>query len=173
MNYFKLLPIAAVALFSLNASAVQKDITVSASVDTTLEMLSADGSALPATMQMQYLPGSGLQATKVMTKVFTNDISKDIQVSLANEPSLANMTNNSGDAIPLAVTFNGQALTTTPVTLAAKTLFTGSDVSQGSNPMQLSIEQKTPAAVTAAGNYQGVVSVILTQAAASGGGGGK
>lgn len=89
----KFVPIAAAALMSMSAYAVQKDITVTANIDTTLEMLSADGSALPATVQMQYLPGSGLQATEVNTKIFTNDKAKDLQIRLAAEPSMKNQTN--------------------------------------------------------------------------------
>ena len=48
---------------SFNAFAVQKDITVVADVDENIEMLQADGSALPQSLRMNHLPGYGLQAT--------------------------------------------------------------------------------------------------------------
>ncbi|MCA8352493.1 cable pilus major pilin CblA [Burkholderia cepacia] len=163
----KYVPIAAAALMSMSAHAVQKDITVTANVDTTLEMLSADGSALPTTMQMQYLPGSGLQAAEVNTKIFTNDKAKDLQIRLAAEPALKNQTSPGAKEIPLAVKLGTTALSTTATTLKASEIFTG-ELAQGSNVLPLSIEQKTVGAITAAGSYQGLVSVIVTQSAASG-----
>ncbi|CAH0205472.1 cable pilus major pilin CblA [Stenotrophomonas geniculata] len=166
----KFAPIAAVALMSMSMSAhaVQKDITVTANVDTSLEMLSADGSALPTTMQMQYMPGQGLQTAEVMTKIFTNDSKKDLQVRLSIAPALRNITNPGAPEVPLAVKLGSTALTTTAATLSAADIFTG-DIKNGSNAMPLSIAQKDAGVLTEAGNYQGVVSVILTQSAASGG----
>ncbi|KWA15162.1 Cro/Cl family transcriptional regulator [Burkholderia territorii] len=164
----KFVPIAAAALMSMSAHAVQKDITVTANVDTTLEMLSADGSALPTTMQMQYLPGSGLQPAVVNTKIFTNDKAKDLQIRLAAAPSMKNQTNPGADEIPLSVKLGETELTTTAATLKTAELFPG-ELAQGSNVLPLSIGQKTVEPVTASGNYQGLVSVIVTQSAASGG----
>lgn len=159
-------PTAVAALMSMSAHAVQKDITVTANIDTTLEMLSADGSALPATMQMQYLPGTGLQAAVVNAKIFTNDKAKDLQIRLAAEPSLKNQTSPGAKEIPLAVSLGDTALSTTAVTLKTAELFPG-ELAQGSNVLPLSISQKAAEAVTASGSYQGLVSVILTQSAAS------
>ncbi|AYQ41935.1 giant cable pilus [Burkholderia aenigmatica] len=163
----KFIPIAAAALTSMSAHAVQKDITITANVDTTLEMLSADGSALPTTMQMQYLPGSGLQAAQVNTKIFTNDKAKDLQIRLASTPALKNQTNPGAAEIPLAVKLGATEVTTTATTLKVAELFPG-ELAQGSNVLPLSIEQTKVEPVTASGNYQGLVSVILTQSAASG-----
>ncbi|HJV95895.1 MAG TPA: cable pilus major pilin CblA, partial [Albitalea sp.] len=162
----KYVPIAAAVLMSMSAHAVQKDITVTANIDSTLEMLSADGSALPTTMQMQYLPGSGLQAAEVSTKIFTNDKAKDLQVRLAANPTLKNQTNPGAVEIPLAVKLGTTELTTTAATLKASEIFTG-ELAQGSNVLALSIAQKKAEAVTASGNYQGTVSVIVTQSAAA------
>lgn len=52
---------AAVALatvYSFSVSAVQKDITVTANIDSTLELLQADGSSLPSTMKLDFMPGT-------------------------------------------------------------------------------------------------------------------
>lgn len=162
----KFVPIAAAALMamSMSAHAVQKDITVTATVDTTLEMLSADGSALPTTMQMQYLPGTGLQPAVVNTKIFTNDKTKDVQIRLASSPSLTNQTSPGSAAVPLKVKLGGNELTTTASTLTAATTFPGT-VAEGSVVLPLSIAQSTVAEVPA-GSYQGLVSLVLTQAAA-------
>lgn len=165
----KFIPIAAAALMSMSAFAVQKDITVTANIDSTLEMLSADGSALPTTMQMQYLPGVGLQAASVNTKIFANDISSDIEVRLISDaPSLKNLTNPGAAEIPLKVSLGELPLTTQPQKFITRNLFPSGNVADGSIALPLSIEQETVAPVTAAGNYQGLVSVILTQSAASG-----
>ncbi|RKT99881.1 Cro/Cl family transcriptional regulator [Burkholderia sp. Nafp2/4-1b] len=163
----KYVPIAAAALMSMSAYAVQKDITVTANVDTTLEMLSADGSSLPTTMQMQYLPGTGLQAAVVNAKIFTNDKAKDLQIRLAADASLKNQTSPGAAEIPLTVKLGDTELSTTAKTVKTADLFLG-ELAQGSNVLPLSIGQKTVAAVTASGSYQGLVSVILTQSAASG-----
>lgn len=164
----KFIPIAAAALMSMSAFAVQKDITVTANVDSTVEMLSADGSALPTTMQMQYLPGVGLQTASVNTKIFTNDKSKDLQVRLTEDsPSLKNQTNPAAPAVPLKVSLADMELSTAPTKLISQNLFLG-ELAEGSIALPLSIAQATPEVVEA-GSYQGLVSVILTQAAASGG----
>lgn len=162
----KIAPIAAAALFSMSAFAVQKDITVTASVDPTLEILTADGSALPSSVAMSYMPGKGLQTKEVMTKIFSNDKSKDLQVRLATDVTMTNVTNPGAAPVPLAVKFGGQAITTAATTLKASEMFLG-DLSQGSNSLALSISQKTPGELAEAGNYLGVVSLVVTQAAAA------
>ncbi|EOH3099081.1 CfaE/CblD family pilus tip adhesin [Salmonella enterica] len=58
---------AAVALatvYSFSVSAVQKDITVTANIDSTLELLQADGSSLPSTMKLDFMPGNGACSTR-------------------------------------------------------------------------------------------------------------
>jgi hypothetical protein len=162
----KFIPITAAALMSMSAFAVQKDITVTANVDSSIEMLSADGTPLPTTMQMQYLPGVGLQTASVNTKIFTNAPDKDLDIRLASEtPSLKNQTNPGAPDIPLKVSLGDIELKAAPTKLIAKDLFLG-DLASGSIAMPLSIAQETPAEVTS-GNYQGLVSVILTQNTAS------
>lgn len=166
----KFVPIAAAALMAMSAHAVQKDITVTATVDATLEMLSADGSALPTTMQMQYLPGVGLQPAVVNTKIFTNDKARDLQIRLASSPSLTNQTNPGANSASLKVELGGNEVTTTASTLTASTIFPG-DAKEGSIVLPLSIAQSSPQTLDT-GSYQGLVSLVLTQSAAATGGGG-
>ena len=161
MKLFKLAPALALALVSFSASAVQKDITVVASVDPAVELLQPDGSALPTTMTMTYLPGSGLQATEVNTRIFTNALS-GMSMRIASEPSLANTVNAAAPMVPLSVSYGGTALTTTGITLPAATLFPGGDIRTGSITQALRVSQKTPGVITQAGTYQGVVSVVVT-----------
>ncbi|VWC47143.1 cable pilus major pilin CblA [Burkholderia lata] len=162
----KIVPIAAAALFSMSAFAVQKDITVTANVDPTLEILTADGSALPSSVAMSYMPGKGLQTKEVMTKIFSNDKTKDLQVRLATDAVMTNVTSPGATSIPLSVKLGNDVITTEATTVKAATIFLG-DLSQGSSALPLSISQKTPGEVAEAGNYLGVVSLVVTQAAAA------
>ena len=165
----KFVPIAAAALMAMSAHAVEKNITVTANVDATLELASADGSALPTTMQMQYLPGVGLQPAVVNTKIFTNDKANNVEVRLASSPSLTNQTNPSADPAPLTVKLGDETLGTTVKTLQANAIFP-SDVKDGSIVLPLSIAQST-VKVLETGSYQGLVSLVLTHSAAATGGG--
>lgn len=155
----KLVPIAAAALMAMSAHAVDKNITVTAEVNATLDLLSADGSALPTTMQMAYQPGGGLNPATVQTKIFTNDKAKDVQIRVANDPKL---TGPSGAEVPLTVKLGGTTLTTTQQTLQATSIFLG-DVADGSSVLPLSVSQTTRGVLTT-GNYQGLVTLVLTQA---------
>jgi hypothetical protein len=148
---------------AINAFAVQKDITVTANIDATLDMTTDTGAALPSTMEMSYMPGTGLQPLTQQTKIFSNDAEKDVNISLAGTPQLMdNLGVN--PAIPLSVKYGSTALTTTPQVLAATTLFPTGDTSNGSIIQPLMISQATQKTVPS-GNYSGVVSLILTQAA--------
>ena len=150
---------------SFNAFAVQKDITVVADVDENIEMLQADGSALPQSLRMNHLPGYGLQAATVQTKIFTNNVSKDMKIKLVAEPALTNMLNPSSPAVPLSVTYGGRALTAaTPTALTATELFSGQAATgPGYSINQLLEITQTSAGTPEAGSYQGLVSLLLTQ----------
>lgn len=166
----KLMAITLASLFSVSAFAVQKDITVIADIDPTVELLQADGSALPQSLRMRYMPGTGLLNEKLSTKIYTNDLTKDVNVQLLAEPVLASVTNPSAAAIPLSVSFNGTKLSTVATTLKATDLYpTGIANGQpvglingGSIPMELTVGQKTPGVVATAGSYQGVVSLVMS-----------
>lgn len=69
MKLLKFAPLALAALVSMPALAVEKSILVYADVDPTLELLQSDGSALPPSMEMSYLPGAGLQPRLARNKV--------------------------------------------------------------------------------------------------------
>lgn len=58
-----------------------KDITVTANVDAALDMTQTDNTALPKAVEMQYLPGQGLQSYQLMTKIWSNDVTKDVKCS--------------------------------------------------------------------------------------------
>ncbi|WP_297202854.1 CS1 type fimbrial major subunit [uncultured Pluralibacter sp.] len=158
---FNLAAFALVTAFS--AGAAQRDITVTASIDPTVDVTKADGSALPAAVEMQYLPGKGLQAHQEQIKFWSNTEDRALNVSLVAEPSLTDT--QGANAIPLSVSINGQTLSTAATSFAYATTFPGG-VTNGSSAMPLVISQKTPGAVTAAGTYSGVVSLVVTQAAA-------
>ncbi|MDQ2185777.1 CS1 type fimbrial major subunit [Alcaligenaceae bacterium A4P071] len=158
----KLAVVATASIVSFSAFAVQKDITVVADIDPTLELLQADGSALPATLRMNYVPGLGLSPQSLQTKIFSNAVTKGVKMRLVNAPVLVSTTTTAAD-IPLKVSYNTQALSaTSDVTLDAADLFPAAAAGNGSVAMPLQIAQAT-AGIAAAGSYQGVVSIVLTQ----------
>lgn len=166
MNY-KVAAAALASLFSVSAFAVQKDITVVADIDPTVELLQADGSALPQSLRMTYLPGVGLKNEKISTKIFTNDATQKVQVRLLSEPQLLAVTSPNAPAVPLKVSFNGTELSTAAMDILPAALFPAGRIDDGSVPMDLTIAQKTLGVVTQAGTYQGVVSLVLNTAAVS------
>lgn len=151
----------AALMAAFSASAIQRDITVTADIDTTVDVTLADGSALPASVAMQYLPGKGLSAYKQNIKFWSNAVDKNLNISLASSPSLTDSTG--GNAIPLSVSVNGTALTTTAATLTYASLFP-SGITNGSSIVPLVISQTTPAVVATSGKYSGIVSLVVTQA---------
>lgn len=161
-TFIKPLLLTVIMGLSANALAVQKDITVTANVDATLDLTTETGAVLPSTLTMGYMPGTGLKPVTQQTKIFTNDVAKDIKISLAGAAQLQD-TIGASAAIPLTVKFGDTTLTTTPATLTATTLFPTGDSVNGSIIQPLVISQATQAPVSS-GNYSGIVSVILTQA---------
>ena len=153
--------IAAIAFgVAVNAFAVEKDITVNATVDSTLDMTLSDGQPLPSSVDMQYPPGVGLASTILETKIWSNDAAKDIKASLAATPVLTNTTGEG--SVGLAVKLGSQAITPAPATLSAIALFPTGEVDQGSVTLPLEILPATTAPL-ASGNYTGMVSLILAQ----------
>ena len=51
-------------------------------------MTQTDNSALPKAVEMQYLPGQGLQSYQLMTKIWSNDVTKDCGNERTNENSI-------------------------------------------------------------------------------------
>lgn len=153
--------IAAVAFgVAVNAFAVEKDITVTANVDSTLDMTLSDGQPLPGSVDMQYTPGVGLAPLTLETKIWSNDAAKDIKASLATTPVLSNTTG--AGTTTLAVKLGSQAITATPTTLTAASLFPTGEVDRGSVTLPLELSQATIAPLNS-GNYTGMVSLILAQ----------
>lgn len=147
---------------AINAYAVQKDITVTANVDATLDMTTDTGDVLPSTMEMGYMPGVGLEPVTQSTKIYSNDAEKDVNISLAGAPQLMD-TVGVNSSIALTVKYGDLVLTQAPQTMAATHLFPTGDTANGSIIQPLMISQATQVPV-ASGNYSGVVSVVLTQA---------
>lgn len=146
--------------FSSHAS--ENNITVQATVDPTVSLTLADGTALPSTVTMQYQAGRGLVAYKNNVKLWSNDATKNLQINLGAVPKLTDQ--NGANPIELAVSLDGVTLSTTASTFTAASLFPGGTNTNGSTPLPLVISQKTFAPVTTAGNYSGIVNIVVTQA---------
>lgn len=159
---FKLALGAAALIAAFSASAAQRDITVTADIDSSVDVTLADGSALPSSVALQYLPGKGLGAYKENVKFWSNVDKKDLNISLATSPSLTDASGR--NAIPLSVTVNGAAVTTTASTLTFASLFPSGSITNGSSTMPLVISQATPGTIATSGKYSGIVSLVVTQA---------
>lgn len=151
------------SLFTTSALAAEATITVTANVDPMLELRNADGSLLSQTLKMGYTPGVGLDGINLPTRIFSNDQTKGVKVRLASSAQLTHISDTSATAIPLKVSLNGSALTTTETPLTAAALFTDTTAGPGQSViLPLKIEQATKGTV-AAGTYQGLVQLILAQ----------
>lgn len=159
-NYIKPLLIVAAMTTSVSALAIQKDITVNANVDSQLDMTQADNTPLPASIDMQYLPGRGLESYRLNTKVWSNSATSNVKVRLV---SAAQLINADGDqTVPMTVKLGEKTLTTTDTEFTGAELFPGS-VENGSSVLPLIISQTTKG-ILKTGQYSGVVSLMLTQA---------
>lgn len=166
-NHFKKAALVlALASASMSAHAVQADITVWADVDPTLALLKADGTPLTDVVEMSYRPGTaataGLTPWTERVRVFSNDIAKDITVSLGSDAALLpESTGGAAAKVDLTVSLNGIELGTAGKDFTAATLYPGSDMPGASKAMDLRIEQKTPGIIATGGKYKGIVSVIM------------
>jgi len=152
---------------ALSAHAVEAHITVWANVDPTLSLLRADGSALPADVEMPYRAGQGLSSWSERVRVFSNDTSLDVDVRLAEPAMLMPKVTAAGAVdIPLSVTLNGRELGLAPIAFTADQLFQGA-IPGASIEMPLTVAQATPGPIAAAGLYDGPVSLVLVQKASS------
>ncbi|HGM6731038.1 TPA: CS1 type fimbrial major subunit [Stenotrophomonas maltophilia] len=161
---------AALATASLSAHAVETRISVYANVDATLAFQQEDGTALPDTITLNYHPemaGSGgrvggLQPWKLPTRIFTNDESKDIEVSLRTALELVPALGNVGATpVPMTVSLDKVELTTASQDFKAADLFDGA-ISGVSKSLELQISQTKPGPL-AAGRYDGMVSIVMAQ----------
>lgn len=66
-------------------------------------MTQTDNTALPKAVEMQYLPGQGLQSYQLMTKIWSNDVTKDVKMQLVSPAQLVQSTDAS-KIVPLTVT---------------------------------------------------------------------
>jgi hypothetical protein len=156
---FSLVALIVATIASGTAMAVQKDITVTADVDPSLEITAMDGSALPSTIAMAYVPGSGFNSYSFPTAIFANDKTKGINVKMLNAPMLSLVTDPT-KTVPLKVSLGGTELTTADKSISAATL--GYNANNKSLQQNLVIEQKTKASVPDAGQYQGMLSLVLS-----------
>lgn len=142
--------------------AVQKDITVNANVDASIDLTQSDNSALPSSINMQYLPGKGLTPFSLNTKVWSNSATANVNIRLTKAVNLTDV--NGTTTIPMEVSLGGKVLNATNQTLTAATLFPAG-IDNGSDVLPLRIAQVTQG-ILATGTYSGIVSLVLTQATA-------
>lgn len=142
--------------------AVQKDITVTANVDAALDMTQTDNSALPKAVEMQYLPGQGLQSYQLMTKIWSNDVTKDVKMQLVSPAQLVQSLDAS-KIVPLTVSWGDEEIKAdAATTFSAVKIFASDAITNGSLAKNLMFAQTTKG-VLETGIYRGVVSIYLSQ----------
>lgn len=156
---FKAVLMTTLVAASFSSLAVQKDITVNASVDSQLEMTQADSTALPSSITMQYLPGTGLKTYSLNTKIWSNSETLPVQIRLLNDAVISQADGSS--PVGLTVRLGTNELTTTNQSIDAATLFPAGTAT-GSVTMPLTFSQTAPGVLTT-GQYSGIVSLLLTQ----------
>lgn len=163
MNFAMKAVAIAIMGFSLNAMAVQKDITINANVDPYLDMTLSDAQPLPASVLMQYIPGNGLAPYAMQTKIWSNAYS-DVNIKLANDVLLYDRAGSSM-TVPITVSYGGRPLSTTARTMTKDFLFPGGTdtVSTGSIEQELKFTQTDAGNEITEGNYTGVVGIVLSQ----------
>ena len=162
-KFFKPLLVVSIMATAFASQAVQKDITVNASVDASIDMTQPDNTALPSSINMQYMPGKGLTPFNLNTKIWSNSDKAGVNIRLVREASLADI--NGATKIPLTVTLGGKTLSLTNTPLDVATLFPAG-VEKGSDVLPLRFAQTTQG-IIATGTYSGIVSLVLTQATAT------
>ncbi|MCZ5841145.1 CS1 type fimbrial major subunit, partial [Escherichia coli] len=60
-------------------------------------------------VEMQYLPGQGLQSYQLMTKIWSNDVTKDVKIQLVSPAQLVQSLDAS-KIVPLTVTWGGEEI---------------------------------------------------------------
>ncbi len=89
-------------------------------------MTQTDNSALPKAVEMQYLPGQGLQSYQLMTKIWSNDVTKDVKMQLVSPAQLVQSTDAS-KIVPLTVSWGDKRLKLMQQPLLAQLKFFASD----------------------------------------------
>jgi hypothetical protein len=154
---------AALATASLSAHAAEAEIAVWADVDPTLALLKADGTPLDASIKLAHNASTGvLVPDSQLVRIHSNDTTKDLEVRLGADPVLLPEAGGKGVPVPLAVSLNGQSLSTTSVDFEASKLFDGA-LPNRSIPMELRIGQGNTTAIAEAGQYKGIVTIALKQ----------
>ncbi|WP_367380215.1 CS1 type fimbrial major subunit [Stenotrophomonas cyclobalanopsidis] len=155
---------AALATASLSAHAAEAEISVWANVDASLALLKADGTALDDSVRLVHNPVSGrLGDWTDRVRIYSNGTDKDVEVRLGADPVLLR-EGGGGTAVPLAVSLNGEALSTAPRTYEASKIFDGA-MDGASIPMELRIAHGGTDKITVDGKYVGIVTIAMVHAA--------
>ncbi|CUR68080.1 MULTISPECIES: CS1 type fimbrial major subunit [Pseudomonadota] len=170
---FKKTIYAAALLGALASSAAMadtyKEITVTAKVDPTLDLQMSDMTKLPDNVTMLYDPAHGLHPVKLTTRLLTNKSATGehalggINIRLNGDANLQ-LNGATSNTVPLTITYAGKKLSKTDTLISKDDLQMGSDgKAHASKPLELQISQATQAVISPAGDYSGVVGLILSE----------
>ncbi|EBM3648164.1 hypothetical protein ACEVCE_004716 [Salmonella enterica] len=145
--------------FLANAADGTATINVSADVNPSVGIVSANNTPL-TDIQLAFVPGKGLQAGTEQVRLASNDATKGVDVSLANDMQLTNAADAS--TVKMTITLADKTLSTT-ATNFGKDLFAKGETS----PLQLSVKptDQTASKDLKAGHYTGTINLVLAQSA--------
>lgn len=148
-------------MVSGSALALQKDISVSTVVDTSVSITQSNGSALPDSVAMPFIVGTGLKSLSIPVVLYGTGTKFELQLG-----SAAQLTNDADSSltIPLTVTLGTTAVTTTKAEVVGATLNLDA-LTHKTSPVNLVIKPTNPTAATHAGHYEGTVSLTVTSKA--------
>lgn len=165
--FLKLIPMGAAALFSMSAFAVDREVVVTAKVDSVLEFIfDGKGKEVASTavvMKPKVDPENhalfALETAIVKAEVFSNDLETNgLEIKLAKTPELT-LKRDGSVKVPLKVEFANKTLSTTPVQYKRSDLFECGEVRSKSKDLKISQEGSS---AIRAGDYSETLKLSIT-----------
>lgn len=125
-----------------------------------LSLVRPGGEPLPEVIEARLEPGSGLRPHVEDVRLLADDVSGEVTVRLAHEPSLLRTVGGDVRALPLGVKLNGRALSLSTVVFTAAELFADASAPGASAVMPLEISQARPGH-PGEGLYEAIVALVI------------
>lgn len=152
-----------ILLSSASVMAFESQITVNADIDPDYGMLTAEGTPLPESIDMNYLPSEGLKPWQHNVTFYTNIDKTNMVLSLKDDAVITDPV--SMNSINLNVSVNGQTITKSGTSFDWGTVFPKGIGRGATLPMTISQDtSKSPVSnIKSAGKYSGTVTLVITK----------
>jgi len=152
-----------ILLSSASAMAFESQITVNAEIDPDYGMLTAQGTPLPQSIDMTYIPSVGLKTWEQDVTFYTNIDNTNMVLSLKDDAVITDPS--SLNSINLNVSVNGQTITKSGTTFNWAKVFPKGIGRGATLPMTISQDtSKSPVSnIKSAGKYSGTVTLVITK----------